>query len=290
MKSIQTIRLQKRYDEIFCKTEESPTWQAICREVFGKYVGQLSFTPVTQVNLLAEKLHIVSRSHVLELASGTGGLSLYLVKLTGCRLTGLDASAVAVKIANKQAMLQELAQHARFEVGTLPELPYQDRSFDLVISTDSVYSVADKTALFCSSYRVLRPGGYLGFYTLYKRRKFLAESGMCAQASSWFPVQPYSKLLEKVGFEGILRIDLTKDLIRLTKHWAEAMQENKASLDKELGKKITKVLLADVGTAWALASEGYAGRALFKAQKPCKTPHQNVSAQSDTHMVMRHKL
>lgn len=268
MKSFQTARLQKSFDETFGKMAESPTWNALCRQVFDQYLGQLSYTPVTQLHLLAQKLSITSQSHVLELASGTGGLGAYLAKLTGCRLTGLDASSMAVKIANRQAMSQGLTERVNFEVGVLPELTYERCFFDAVISIDSVYCVPDKTALFRSCYRVLRPNGYLGLITLYMRRKIYLESSMHARARGWVPSQPYSKLLEEAGFKGILKIDLTEDLIRLSKHWVEAMQEKRVALDKELGEKITENLLVDFGTAWALATEGSMGRALFKAQKP----------------------
>ena len=269
MKSFKTARLQRSFDEIFHKLAESPTWEALCRQVFDQFLGQFSFTPATQIHLLVEKLHITSQSHVLELASGTGGLSLYLAKLTECRLTGIDISPVAVKIANKQAMAQGLSQRVNFEVGILPELSYPECSFDVVVSIDSIYGVPDKTAVFHGCYRVVRPSGYLAFYTLYERRKLSAESTMYARARYWFPLQPYSKLLEEAGFKDILKIDLTKDFIWLAKQWVKAMEENRASLEKELGKKTTKGLLfGDIRTAWALAREGYIGRALFRAQKP----------------------
>jgi len=151
----------------------------------------------------------------------------------------------------------------------MPELSYQDCSFDVVVSIDSVYAVPDKISLFRACYRVLRPNGYMGFYDLYRRRKFYAESPAYARACFWFPSQPYSKLLEQAGFKGILKIDLTEDFIQLAKRWVKAIQENRASLEKELGKKRTKGLLSgNIVTALSLATEGYVGRALFKAQKP----------------------
>ena len=75
MKSFKTARLQRGFDETFLKMAESSTWEALCRQVFDQYLGQFSFTPVTQIDLLVEKLHITSQSHVLELAPGTGGLA-----------------------------------------------------------------------------------------------------------------------------------------------------------------------------------------------------------------------
>ena len=273
MMRFKTARLQKGFDETFGKLAESSAWEALCCRVFDHVcsmrAGQLSFTPATQIRLLVETLQITSESNVLELACGTGGLSLYLAKVSGCRLTGLDISPVAVKIANKQAMLQGMSDRARFEVGVLPELPYEDCSFDAVVSIDSVYCVPDKTALFLGCYRVLKPGCYLGFYTLYERRKFFAESVMHARARYWFPLRPYSRLLEEAGFKDVSKIDLTEDLIRLAKRWVKTMEENRVSLEKELGEKMTRGFLAgDIRTAWVLATEGYVGRALFKAQKP----------------------
>jgi ubiquinone/menaquinone biosynthesis C-methylase UbiE len=266
---VQAVSLQKGYDEIFCKFAGSPTWQALCQQVFDQYLGQYSFTPVTQINLLVEQLNITSQSYVLELASGTGGLSCYLAKLTGCRLTGVDASPAAVRIANRQAMLQGLSQRVNFEVGILPELPYPDSSFDVVISIDSIYGVPDKTQLFHGCYRVLKPGSCIGFYTLYERKKFHAETPMHTRALYWFPLKPYSFFLEEAGFKNILKMELTKDFVQLTRRWVKAMQENRELLEKELGKKTAEGLLTgDIRIAEALAEEGLVGRALFKAQKP----------------------
>jgi len=273
MKSFEMARCQKGFNETFRKMAESPTWEALCCQVFdherSMRAGQLSFTSAGQIRLLAEKLHITSQSRVLELASGTGGLSLYLAKVTGCHLTGLDLSPVAVKIANKQAVLQGLSPRVNFEVCILPELPYKECSFDAVVSVDSVYVVPDKISLFRGCYQVLKPGGIIGFYTLVKRRSFPAESAMCARARFWFPSQPYCRLLEEAGLKDILKVDLTEEFIQLARQWLRAIQENRVLLEKELGKKAAKgLLVGDISTAWALAVEGYVGRALFEAQKP----------------------
>jgi cyclopropane fatty-acyl-phospholipid synthase-like methyltransferase len=265
----RVVDLQRGYDEIFRKFAGSPTWQTLCQQVFDRYLGQYSFTQTTQIGFLVEKLNITPQSHVLELAPGTGGLSCYLAKLSGCRLTGVDASPVAVKIANRQAMLEGLSQRVIFEVGILPELPYPDCFFDAVISIDSVYGVPDKGQLFRGCCRVLKPGGYIGFYTLYERRKISAETAMHARALYWFPLKPYFILLEEAGFKDVLKVDLTKDFVRLAGRWVNAMQENREALEKELGKKTAEGLLTgDIRIAWALAIEGLIGRALFKAQKP----------------------
>jgi hypothetical protein len=82
-------------------------------------------------------------------------------------------------------------------------------------------------------------------------------------------LKPYSALLEDVGFEGVSKVDFTRDLVRLTSLWVEAMQRNKEALEREMGGEIAEGLLTgDIRMVWEFAKEGSIGRAFFKARKP----------------------
>jgi len=279
LKTVETSRLQRGFDETFRRQAESPTWRAVCGQVFDSYLGQLSFATVAQIHLLAEKLHVNPQSNVLDLACGTGGLGLYLAELTGCHINGVDMSPFAIKSANKRARSSGLADRARFEVGILPDLSYEDCSFDAVMSIDSVYCIPDRASLFRGCYRVLRPSGYLGIYTLYQRRNLLLENPMHRRAFLWFPSQPYSNLIQRAGFKGLWKIDLTEDLIQLAKRWVDAIKENRGSLEKEMGA----ARAGDQTVAWSLATEGYIGRALFKTQRPAKA-HTSQAKEEKVHL------
>lgn len=169
---VRAKSVQKGYDQIFQKFNSSNVWQELCRHVFGEYLGQYSFTTLKQIHFLIDTLKITSPSRVLDLACGVGGLSCYLAKASGCEIIGLDISPVAIKIANENAMFYDLIGRSCFKVGILPEIPFQSEYFDVVISMDSVYGIPDKRQLFRECYRILRKGGRIGFYTLYKRRSF----------------------------------------------------------------------------------------------------------------------
>ncbi|MCX6649855.1 MAG: methyltransferase domain-containing protein [Candidatus Bathyarchaeota archaeon] len=257
-------------DKIYRKFEESPTWRELCQQVFGQYLGQYSYTPPSQIRLLVEELDITSQSHVLDLGSGLGGLSCYLASVSGCRVTGVDASPGAVKMANKRAVSQSLAERVNFEVRLLPDLPYPDCYFDAVIGIDSIYAVLEKSQLFRGCYRVLKPGGYIGFYSVSERRKLSPENPKHTRALRWSTLKPYPVLLEEASFTHISKVDLTKDLIQLASQWVEAMEKNRESLEKEMGKKNVELLIENMRPAWVLAEEGLLERALFKAQKPLK--------------------
>jgi len=268
LKNSTRIQTLGRYSEIYCKFTGSPTWRAVCHQILGQYLGQYSFTPASQIHFLIERLNITPQSHVLDLASGLGGLSCYLARVSGCHVIGVDASQMGVKIGNREAASQGLAERVSFEVGFLPDLSYKDCRFDAVISVDSVYAVPDKSQLFRGCYRVLKPGGYIGFYTLYKRRKILCKTPMHTRVLRWMPLKPYSVYLKKVGFMDMQMVDLTEELIHLLSRWIGEIEKNKGSLINELGTETVDGILKEFKSTWVLADEGLIGRALYKAQKP----------------------
>ena len=189
------IRIQTlgRYNEIYSKFTGSPTWRTVCQQILGQYLGQYSFTPSSQIHFLVEKLNITPQSHVLDLASGLGGLSCYLARVSGCHVIGVDASQMGVKIGNREAASQGLAERVSFEVGLLPDLRYQDCCFDAVISVDSVYAVPDKSQLFHGCYRVLKPGGRVVITDIIIKGNILDEAGSDLHGSAEIPLFPCLK-------------------------------------------------------------------------------------------------
>jgi len=67
----------------FQKFESSDVWKELCSQVFGEYLRQYSFTDTKQVDFLVEKLNITSKTRVLDLDCGLGGLSCYLARISG---------------------------------------------------------------------------------------------------------------------------------------------------------------------------------------------------------------
>jgi len=94
---------------------------------------------------------------VLEVAIGTGlNLPLYP---SGVQLTGVDLSPVMLAAAAKRA--SDLGLAVELSEADAHHLPFADASFDTVVCTLSLCSVADDRAAIAEMYRVLRPGGRL---------------------------------------------------------------------------------------------------------------------------------
>ena len=96
--------------------------------------------------------------HALDVGCGTGFLSLELAA-RGHRVVGVDLAPAMLEAAGRKAAVQGLA--ARFETADAEQLPYPDKSFDLVISRHVLWTLPHPEAAIADWLRVLRPGGRL---------------------------------------------------------------------------------------------------------------------------------
>lgn len=96
---------------------------------------------------------------LLDLACGRGGYGLEIVRRTGCRLVGVDFSAVAIDQARQRAA--ELAIPAEFGVGELTDIGLGPASVDAVLVVDAFQFAEPKLDALRECLRVLRPGGRL---------------------------------------------------------------------------------------------------------------------------------
>jgi SAM-dependent methyltransferase len=91
---------------------------------------------------------------VLDLGSGSG-VFCRLAADAGASVTGIDASAALVEIA------RERVPEGRFDVGDIQDLPYTDRSFDVVTAFNSLQFARDPLAVLAEVRRVTRPEGHV---------------------------------------------------------------------------------------------------------------------------------
>ncbi|WP_439657151.1 class I SAM-dependent methyltransferase [Lentzea sp. HUAS TT2] len=91
---------------------------------------------------------------LLDLACGRGGYGLEIARRIGCRLVGVDFSAVAVEHARQRS-------GGDFRVGTLTATGLNTASVDAVLIVDALQFAESKTAALRECLRVLRPAGRL---------------------------------------------------------------------------------------------------------------------------------
>ena len=97
---------------------------------------------------------------VLDLGSGAGTDSLVAAQMVGPRgsVTGIDMTPEM--LANARSAASEMGvANVEFAEGEVESLPFEDETFDVVISNGVIDLVPDKVTVFSEIHRVLGPGG-----------------------------------------------------------------------------------------------------------------------------------
>jgi arsenite methyltransferase len=97
---------------------------------------------------------------VLDIGSGAGSDSLVAAQMVGPEgsVTGLDMTPEMLAKA-RSAAADMGATNLTFVEGEAENLPFEDESFDVVISNGVIDLIPDKDAVYSEIHRVLRPGG-----------------------------------------------------------------------------------------------------------------------------------
>ena len=99
---------------------------------------------------------------VLDLATGTGWTSR-LVARRGAKVVGVDIAAGLLEAAERQALAERLS--IRYLPGDAEDLPFDDATFDAVVSTCGVMFASRPEAAAKELARVVRPGGRIALTT-----------------------------------------------------------------------------------------------------------------------------
>ena len=118
---------------------------------------------------------------VLDLGSGSG-----MDVFAAAAQVGPGGSVTGVDITPQQLAKAERLRrdgHVSFQRAQIQELPFEDGSFDAVISNGVINLAADKRRVFAEAARVLRPGGRLALADIVTERRIATRTS--CQADLW---------------------------------------------------------------------------------------------------------
>lgn len=131
------------------KTRLKATWMSGDYGRFAKYLepGALEFL---------SRFTIEPGTRVLDVASGAGQTAIPMSR-AGAKVTGIDIATNLIEQARARAQAENL--DARFDEGDAEMLPYDDSSFDIVISLIGAMFAPRPEFVTAELKRVCRPGG-----------------------------------------------------------------------------------------------------------------------------------
>jgi ubiquinone/menaquinone biosynthesis C-methylase UbiE len=131
---------------------EHETWTRCAATYLDHFAGLTRET----IPLLQQATDIRPGTTLLDLGSGPGHVAGALVE-AGAKVTGIDFSAEMVEVARRHY------SDATFQVADAEELPFEDASFQAVVSNFVVHHLARPDVVFREVHRVLEPGGHFAF-------------------------------------------------------------------------------------------------------------------------------
>ncbi len=131
------------------KTRLKATWMSGDYGHFAKYLepGALEFL---------SRIPLEPGMRILDVACGAGQISIPAAR-AGAKVTGIDIAPNLIEQARARAQAENL--DARFDEGDAEMLPYQDSSFDIVISLIGAMFAPRPELVAAELKRVCRPGG-----------------------------------------------------------------------------------------------------------------------------------
>jgi ubiquinone/menaquinone biosynthesis C-methylase UbiE len=215
-------------------------------------------------------------ARVLDIGSGTGGCAFFIAdRYRPASIVGVDVEAGVVHKANADAASRGLADAVQFVAVQPGPLPFDDGSFDLVFSKDSIVHIDDKHSLAAEIFRVLSPGGVFACSDWMKgddepkSAALLAYEALEGLGFGLASPDRYFAALRAAGFEQITFVDRFRWLADKTRaELAELDGPLRPRLEAELGSEF----LDHEIEVWRALCVVTAGRELgaghFRALKP----------------------
>ena len=215
---------------------------AVRAEAFGEDLGQNSWVTAGEYQTFIEWLRLTPASHVLEVASGSGGPALHLAHRTGCRVTGVDVNAHGVANARRAAAIAGVTAQVRFDVcDAATRLPFADDSFDALLCVDSMNHLPDRLRTLREWRRVLRPGARAVFTDPVVITGPVTNDELAQRSSVglfvFVPQALNEEFIVDAGLTLIEQVDMTENAALVSARWREARQRFSGELRRIEGEE-----------------------------------------------------
>ncbi len=156
--------------------------------------------------------HLNEPYRILDVGCGTGASVIDLKKLLGKRVDVVGVDVVGLQVHLAKQKIKKNAVYAEVELYDGKKLPFEDRSFDAIYTSDVLGHVENVEDWLGELNRVLKSGGVLAMFSESKLgrhayiRNYLFKRGLNVDPHAKYHISLYSKkglrkLLKNSGFE-----------------------------------------------------------------------------------------
>ena len=246
----------------------------IRRETFGEDLGQFSWITADELRGFFQELQLTANSHLLDVACGSGGPALFAANTLGCRVTGIDINESGIDAGQRMAEKLGLQERVHFQrVNVRDRLPFDDATFDAIMSIDAMNHFEHREEVFREWWRVLRPGARFIFTDATIVTGTVSRDEILARSISmghflFTPVGEHERLIQRSGFVDLRVDDVTHSIAVVSKRWHDARERRRSQLLEYETPSDLEDLQKMLAAAHTLAQERRLSRFAYFARKP----------------------
>lgn len=247
------------YDATYSRFDRD-VYREIRRVVWGDDIGQNGWVTTAEQDRFIRWCAISAKSHLLDVACGSGGPTVRIAEQTGAMVTGVDVHPDGVAAARHHAAQRNMATRATFIVHDAGGgLDFEDSSFDALVCIDAINHLPERPRVLAEWRRVLRPGGRLLFTDPIVVTGPLTAKEIAIRASIGFfqfvPKETNPQLLGEAGFDVRACEDLTQAVAEIAARWHEQRRVRETDLLHLEGEESYRGQQLFLDVAARLASE-----------------------------------
>ena len=191
---------------------------------------QLHYHGTEAIDYAIEKFDINEKSKVLEIGSGIGGPSRYIAQKTGASVTALELQNDHHKVGMELTKRCGLDNNVEHICGDFLTYDFKDNRYDTIVSWLALYHIPEREKLLDICFKILKSNGnFFAEDFAYHKTFSIEESQELSTdffANYIVSYAGYASDLNRKGFVGIEKDDMTKSWSEFTKLRFKAYQDN----------------------------------------------------------------
>ena len=221
---------------------------------------------------LAQALGLQKGMSVVDLCCALGAPARHIVQKYGVTVKGVDMTKTMIKKARERTKEVGLDSAIEYYENNVMSLPFENDSFDIVWGQEAWCYVTDKGKLISEAYRVLKPGGKIGFTDWIITGDITKEELDPLYDTMAFPYMEcfkgYQELLKNAGFKVIKADDQTEPFAAcFDEYYVTVHEKLKPTILENFGQDLFD-FASNLVTIWRKAAKEHkVGRGFFIAQK-----------------------